>query len=215
MKLVYETQLGKLYLGDAGDGSAVIDEDCLDLVITDPPYPRKFMYCYELLAWLYPDLMKVGASLFTIVGHYALSEVMDIFMGEAKLKYRWVFCLDQSTDRHARMAMGIEVMWKPMLWYVKDHFPRERHYGFMKDMIKINSKEKDLHEWQQSVTWCYDIIQKLTKENELVCDPFMGSGTVAIACENLHRRWVGIDNDPRAIDITIERLRKHENSRIV
>lgn len=211
MEIIYETKLGKLYYGDAEGAPSVISGG-IDLVFTDPPYPRKFMVCYEYLAWLYPDLMKVGASLFTIVGHYALDEVMEIFRNEEKLKFRWIFDLDQESDQHARMAMGIEVCWKPMLWYVKDKFPKERHYGFMRDKVIIPAKDKTFHEWQQNVAWCYNIISKVTKENELVCDPFMGSGTVALACEMLNRRWIGIDNDLRACNLTMGRLMDYENS---
>lgn len=211
MELAYETELGKLYLGDAECAPAIVSQ--VDLIFTDPPYERKYMVCYELLAWLFPDLMKLGGSLITIVGHYALDEVMEIFRDEGKLKYRWVFDLDQEADQHARMAMGIEVMWKPMLWYVKEKFPRERNYGFMKDKITIPKRDKSLHKWQQSIVWCYDIIQKITKENELVCDPFVGSGTVPLACEMLNRRWIGIDVDKKAIETTIERLKDYENPR--
>ena len=207
MELAYETKLGKLYLGNANESRGVVSD--IDLVFTDPPYPRKFMSCYVILSWLYPDLMKVGASLITIVGHYALEDVIGIFESDGKLKFRWIFDLDQEADQHARMAMGIEVMWKPMLWYVKEKFPRERNYGFMKDKITIPKRDKSLHKWQQSIVWCYDIIQKITKENELVCDPFVGSGTVPLACEMLNRRWVGIDIDEKAINTTIERLKDY------
>jgi hypothetical protein len=53
--------------------------------------------------------MKYGASLMTIVGHYALETVMQYFSG--RLKYRWMVCINQFEGKHARMAMGIEVMW--------------------------------------------------------------------------------------------------------
>lgn len=212
MRLAYETKYGKLYHGNAESISPEYIGK-FDLVFTDPPYPREFMHCYEMLSWLYPDYMKVGASLFTIVGHYALDEVMQMFRDEEKLKFRWIFDLDQELDQHARMAMGIEVCWKPMLWYVKEKFPRERNYGFMRDKIVIPKKDKAFHKWQQSIIWCYDIIQKVTKENELVCDPFVGSGTVPLACEMLHRQWVAIDIDENAINTTIERLKEYENPR--
>ena len=39
-------------------------------------------------------------------------------------------------------------------------------------------------------------VNKLTKPGDLVYDPFMGSGTTAIACEELGRRWIGSELSP-------------------
>lgn len=40
-------------------------------------------------------------------------------------------------------------------------------------------------------------IKGLTYENDVVLDPFMGSGTTALACELTNRRWIGIEISPR------------------
>lgn len=45
-----------------------------------------------------------------------------------------------------------------------------------------------------------------TKENDIVFDPFCGSGTHGEAALNLGRRYIGIDIDQRWVDATIERL---------
>lgn len=37
------------------------------------------------------------------------------------------------------------------------------------------------------------LIRRYTKENEIVLDPFMGSGTTLIECEKLNRKFIGFD----------------------
>jgi len=51
-------------------------------------------------------------------------------------------------------------------------------------------------------------IQLTTQENDVVLDPFMGSGTTAIVSENLNRKWIGFDIDEKYAIITAERLKK-------
>lgn len=45
-----------------------------------------------------------------------------------------------------------------------------------------------------------------SRENDLVLDPFMGSGTTAIACEQTAREWIGIEKNPEYVEIFKARL---------
>lgn len=45
----------------------------------------------------------------------------------------------------------------------------------------------------------YQLIKRFTKENELVFEPFMGSGTTLFECENLNRKYFGVDINPEMI----------------
>lgn len=49
-------------------------------------------------------------------------------------------------------------------------------------------------------------IRLFTKPGDVVLDPFMGSGTTAVACRRLDRRYVGIELDPKYIQIAQQRL---------
>jgi len=40
----------------------------------------------------------------------------------------------------------------------------------------------------------------------IVLDPFLGSGTTAMACEQLNRKWIGVELDVKNCDIAIQRL---------
>lgn len=51
-----------------------------------------------------------------------------------------------------------------------------------------------------------DQIKSWTNENEIVLDPFMGSGTAGVACKNLNRNFIGIELDKKYFEIAKERL---------
>jgi len=185
--------INKIILGDAVEVMSYIPDGSIDLVFTDPPYPKEYFYTYKNLADYCPRIMKHGASLITLVGHYAIENTIKYFDG--KLKYRWMLCTNQFSGSHPRMAMGIEVMWKPMLWYVKGSYPKGR--GFLRDGIEITSKtgqkKASGHKWEQSLDWCLYYIEKLTQPNDVVFDPYIGSGTVAVACKQLGRNFIGCE----------------------
>ncbi len=202
----FETDNGILYCGDAGEILQQLPDESIDLVLTDPPYLKKYLYTYDYLANYCPKIMKNGASLLMIVGHYALPNIIEKF--KRKLKYRWIFCMNQEDGKHSRMAMGIEVMWKPILWYVKRAYPNGR--GFIKDMLKITKPDgikKEYHKWQQSEQWAEFFITKLTfSSQDIILDPYFGAGTVGVVSEKLNRRWIGIEINPEYCEIAKQRI---------
>jgi DNA modification methylase len=54
------------------------------------------------------------------------------------------------------------------------------------------------------MTWLVDLSSRY---NELILDPFMGSGTTGVACVKLGRRFIGIEIDPGYFEIACQRIR--------
>lgn len=50
------------------------------------------------------------------------------------------------------------------------------------------------------------IIKNFTKENDLIMDPFMGSGTTGVVCKELNRNFIGIELDKKYFEIAKERI---------
>ncbi|MGA7096945.1 MAG: site-specific DNA-methyltransferase [Acidimicrobiia bacterium] len=50
------------------------------------------------------------------------------------------------------------------------------------------------------------LIELYTYRDDLVLDPFMGSGTTAVAARRTHRHFVGFDTDPAYVEMAMERL---------
>ena len=51
------------------------------------------------------------------------------------------------------------------------------------------------------------IIRIFSKEGSTVCDPFIGSGTTAVACKNTNRKCIGIEINKEYYDIALKRLK--------
>jgi DNA modification methylase len=45
-----------------------------------------------------------------------------------------------------------------------------------------------------------------TAPGDVVCDPFIGSGTTGIACIRTGRRFIGIEKEPKYFDIAVKRI---------
>jgi ribosomal protein L11 methylase PrmA len=63
-----------------------------------------------------------------------------------------------------------------------------------------------LHPNQKPLALIKELIVLSTRPGDMVLDPFAGSGTTAVACKELGRKFLVIDIDPRNIAITKERL---------
>jgi site-specific DNA-methyltransferase (adenine-specific) len=64
------------------------------------------------------------------------------------------------------------------------------------------------HPTQKPVALMEYLIKTYTKENEVVLDNCMGSGTTGVACVNLNRRFIGIEKDESYYNIAKERIAK-------
>jgi len=47
-----------------------------------------------------------------------------------------------------------------------------------------------------------------SRENDIILDPFLGSGTTAVSCEMLNRKWIGIDKEEEYYKISNARINK-------
>ena len=50
------------------------------------------------------------------------------------------------------------------------------------------------------------VIEAFTNENDIVLDPFMGSGTTAIAAKELNRKYIGFDISNKYCQMSEERI---------
>lgn len=66
--------------------------------------------------------------------------------------------------------------------------------------------QKDEHPTQKPCEVIYKLLNIHTKEGDLVLDPFIGSGTTAVACHKLNRKYIGFEIDKGYYDMATKRL---------
>lgn len=76
------------------------------------------------------------------------------------------------------------------------------------------SKSK-LHPTQKPVGLLRRIIPDSTKVGDIIYDPFLGSGSTAIACEHLGRKCIGIELDEAYVQTVLTRLEKLTNEKAI
>lgn len=78
-----------------------------------------------------------------------------------------------------------------------------------KDIIKVEREYyKMLHPTQKPVRLLERLLNLTTKENDIVLDSFMGSGSTGVACVNTNRNFIGIELDENYFNIAKERIEK-------
>jgi site-specific DNA-methyltransferase (adenine-specific) len=71
-------------------------------------------------------------------------------------------------------------------------------------ILEIKS-EKGKHATQKPtalIEWC---LKYYSKEDDMILDPTMGSGSTGVACKNMKRQFIGIEKDKDIYDIAVKR----------
>jgi site-specific DNA-methyltransferase (adenine-specific) len=77
-------------------------------------------------------------------------------------------------------------------------------------LIKFNrdtiAKGKNLHPTQKPVALMEYLVKTYTNQSDTVLDNCMGSGTTGVACKNLGRKFIGIEQDANYFEIASKRI---------
>ncbi|MFN7661050.1 MAG: DNA-methyltransferase, partial [Dolichospermum sp.] len=73
-------------------------------------------------------------------------------------------------------------------------------------------KEERYHSTQKPVNLIERIIKASSNEEMIILDPFMGSGTTALACLNLNRHYIGIEKEEKYIQVAQRRIEEYKSS---
>lgn len=91
-------------------------------------------------------------------------------------------------------------------WAGKGH--RKWNAGGKRGVYTHNVKtgRQGEHPTEKPVSLMMEIIADFTQPGDLICDPFMGSGTTGVAALKLGRRFVGIEQNPRWFELACKRI---------
>lgn len=196
----------RLILGDFREAN--IEDESVDLILTDPPYGVEFKDTWEDLGKFAQRVLKPSRFLVSYFGQLNLIDYYNIL--NKYLKYYWTFCLVHSGNKQLIHPRNVRCGWKPIVVFQKEPF--EMLVDTADDIIEGSGREKEFHEWQQGMEELFPLIKAFSFENELVLDPFMGSGTVVMASLSENRRAIGIEIDEKYYQIAGERIFDDKNN---
>ncbi|MGI5818120.1 MAG: DNA methyltransferase [Armatimonadota bacterium] len=183
------------------------EEQSVDLILTDPPYGQDAIDSYGELAEFAADALKSDGSLLVMTGQSYLPEILERMTKH--LCYQWMlaYLVDAGGSPVVpTVQRRVNSWWKPVLWFTVDGYDGPVHG----DLIRSGPKVKQAHEWQQDAEGMEFLIEAFSQPGDLVCDPFLGTGTTGEAAVKLSRRFVGCDADEDAVKLALARLSEVE-----
>lgn len=197
-----------------------LPDKCVDLVLTDPPYGlniekmnftksidggvckrNDYSNCFidsKISSDVFNELFRVSKNQIIFGGNY-YSEYLKSTQG-------WIVWNKKGDGRYSNDFADGELAWtsfdKPL-----------KIYNFLwTGMIQQNmkNKEKRIHPTQKPADLFGMILNDYTNENDLVLDCFSGSGTTAVACHRLKRRFICIEKDKEYWQASVKRLEEEQ-----
>jgi len=192
----------KIFKDDFYEFSNGIEDNSIDLILTDPPYPGEYLYLWEQLFEVAQRILKPSSFLIAYSGQMYLDK---IFRMKNDLIYYWTanIIFSQKPLIHGRNIIN---EWKPILIFQKPPFKKLNNT--IADTIAFDYSERDLHNknWGQTVKPFEFLINNFSEPNDLILEPFAGTGTTLLACKNTKRRCLGIEIDEELVKLIKGRL---------
>lgn len=231
-----ELPVNQVVCGDCLEEMKELPRSSVDLVITDPPYNilvssmdvkrdewMKFSnggpiirtqhewdeidnYRVWTESWLRESsrVLKEDCNLATFIAAQYITVVADVLKDEGfewKNQFCWVKNNPVPHLRKVNFAFGIEnVVWmsrgKNVFNWDEGHQPN----------YLIHSLIPSGHPTQKPLELVEILVKYLSREGQVVLDPFCGSGTTLIAAQKLGRKWIGIDISSDYVEMAKKRI---------
>ena len=218
----------KLYCDDCLNIMKQIDNESIDLIVTDPPYLIKYKtnhrknknhnFCSEILnddnKQLIIDYIRECYRILknnTAMYMFCNCDKVDFFKQELenagfKIKNMIIWVKNNWTagDLKAQFGKQYEIIF--LVNKGRKYFNGKRITDvWMFDRI---SGKKQLHQNQKPVDLLKQCILKHSDENDVIFDGFMGSGSTGVACIETGRKFIGVELDKKYFEIAKERIEK-------
>ncbi len=123
-------------------------------------------------------------------------------------RYEYVFWFTKSKSNYKFNLDSVKI---PALNYRPDRYKSQMKNPsdvWKISMVSGNFEERTSHPAQYPERLIERIINCSTYENDIVLDPFLGSGTTAVVAKKLNRKYIGYEIVHDYINITNDRLKK-------
>lgn len=208
----------KLLCGDstkAEDVARVMGGEKADMVFTDPPYGVE-LNPVNIGGWgkikktdkiIGDKDTTVARGFWQIVFGWDCPKVIwggNYFTDFLPLSPHWIVWNKLAFEKHEQTFSHCELAW------TNAPLSSVRMYSHVWDGAFRAGSEKDegksrVHSAQRPVGLTQKIIMDYVKD-EIIADPFLGSGTTMVACQNLNRKCMGIEISPDYCAVILQRM---------
>jgi len=204
-------ELNKIIQGDCLQIMKTYPNNCIDLILTDPPYGDNVAYGWN------NKIIKNNEN--PLINCNALIEMYRILKQNRSLyiftNWKHYPFLTEFIIRYTKFNIRHLIVWKKhnfgLGWAFRHQYelilvlekgkPKYNLTDFSDVQTSSHINHNKLnHPHQKPLDLLKKIILHSSKEGDLILDPFAGSGSTCKACNELNRKWIGIELDERWID---------------
>jgi len=204
--------INQIVCGDCREIIKDWPDGCIDLILTDPPYGID----YDKVQGTRPKekkrkVMADDEKTMTLSFLFRRPESKIIFGAhnfwqQIPTRGRWL-CWDKRNKQSDNVLGGAF----ELAWLNREHgyfkIYRVLHGGWMNN-DQYYGERKRWHPTQKPINLMRLILEDFSKPNDIIFDPFCGSGTTCIAAALIGRRYIGIDIDEGYCKISRERIQR-------
>ncbi len=117
---------------------------------------------------------------------------------------------ERERDKHGKSAYKKDYDGKVVLGRGKKGVPLSNVWEI--PYLNPKAAERTGYPTQKPILLLEKIIEIATDKGDVVLDPMCGSGTTLVAAALLERHWIGIDTEPKAIELAKARLDKPQKT---
>jgi len=182
--------------GDFREVLAAVPDKSVDVILTDPPYGKKYLPLWDDLGKFAARVLKPSGFLVAYCGQLYLPEVIASLSNHLQW---WWLCGVAHAGQGNLTPLGQPVrkvinQFKSLLVFIpRDGVGIEVTF---RDLIEGKGSEKEGHNWQQPVEEAKEILRRLAPARAFVVDPFAGSGAFGEAAKQLGMRFLGAEVMP-------------------
>lgn len=188
-----------VYTGDAQELAKHIPNNSIDMIFTDPPYPKEYLHLYGWLSSTANRILKDGMWLWAY-GGMVHPDVLNLLTSHMTLHFTHILLHHGGYPRW--WAKKLMVGYKPIYALTKGTPERLEWMS----TVHADSMDKRYHNWGQGIGLAIQVIEQLTSPNQIILDPFAGGGTTAAACKILSRQYLSFEINPQTAQTARQRI---------
>ena len=210
----FETDRGILYCGDCLVVMRKFPRESIDLVLTDPPYGVRKKEKWDERKYFLDMISEWINSCYEVtkmvVLWFCADKMLPYILRGNEDRFHRLLVWDKPEGSQFAGGMHTNIWYsiEPILVFAKNlpKTNRKKRYGYACFNYRTIPEKECGHPTTKPLELVKELIYFYSDENDLVLDPFLGSGTTALACEKLNRRWIGIEISEEYCEIASKRL---------